>query len=144
MTTRAKWTAALAALGALTLAGAASGVALAGTPGGYKLNLSVPETAVLEGSHSSITAHGNAPIRAQLEVLVTTRDRCSGSAGLEKTNLPKPKVLINEGVDKNFSHTARYLAPKGEHRACAYLYKDGQPFFTLARAEGSWRVSKQK
>jgi hypothetical protein len=140
MTTGAKR---IVGLATLALALASSAVALAGTPGGYKLHLSVPET-VLEGSDASITAHGYAPDRVQLEVLVSTGSGCSFIALAEEKKLPKPKELIKKEVDKNFSDTVRYLAPKGEHRACAYLFKVGMPFDTVAHAGGSWRVSKKK
>jgi hypothetical protein len=140
-----KW---IAALGALALAGGSSGVAVAGPTikhpglGTYVVRVSVPTTPVREGSTlgADITAHGDSPNRAQLEVFAS-KVKCEHSAGLEKSK--GSHLIINEKVVGRFSHAVKYVTVKGTWFACAYLYKIGAPNDTLARAEASWQVVKK-
>jgi hypothetical protein len=147
MFTRAKW---IAGLATLILAGASSGVALAGRTlehsglGANIITLSVrPEHQVQKGKVEEsvdLTASGHSSTAAQLEVFRSTVT-CDRSAGQEK--LHGGTLVMDPLVGGRFSDGRRLGAPVGKHYGCGYLSKPGAPNDTLARAEVSWQVVKK-
>jgi hypothetical protein len=140
---RAWW---IAGLVTFALAGASSGVALAGPTlehaglGTYILTVSVEPTTVPGHKGVLITARGHTPLtnRVELEVYAT-RYFCQPKASDEAENPKASKLILKEKVEGRFSRSVNHVvAVKGEHRACGYLFK--VPDHTLARGHGSWKV----
>jgi hypothetical protein len=146
MTTRAKSTAALAALGTLALAGAAGGVALAAPQTHPTLTLSVATT-VTYSEGARITAHGDtAPDgRLWLDVIATTSSSCEHTVTLERRKENHENEIIHEKVNGSFRSTGTFRASRpsyGRWFACGYLGPD--PDYTFAHARATWEVVKKK
>jgi hypothetical protein len=147
MTTRAQWTAALAALGTLALAGAASGVALAGGQTHPTLTLSVATTPVTYSEGARITAHGDTGVdgRLWLDVIATESNFCEPTVTSERRSRNHEGEVIHERVKGSFSPTGTFRASRpiyGRWFACAYLGPDSDHTFAHARA--MWEVVKKK
>ena len=138
----------IAGVATLALAGASSGIALAGPARAprvphkvapYIVILSAPTGDVAVGAKAHITAHGHAPSLVELAVFASRREQCSLNASGEKAS--GGRLIIRKTVDGSFRESVEEVArqgAEGKHYACAYLYSRATQ--TLGHAEASWRV----
>jgi hypothetical protein len=125
---------AIAALVALTVAGALAGQALAS--GAYSVHLSVPSK-VDKGDKFTVTSAGAASNAAGLTVFLATH-KCKKSAKAEAAVGTK---IISDRVVHTYSKSATKTASvPGKHFACAYLSSVPPATLTYARASKAYTV----
>jgi hypothetical protein len=142
MTRRAKW---IAALATLALAGASSGVALAGQQTSPTLRLSVAATSVTYEEGASITAHYDTALDGQLwlDVIATTDSRCEHTVMEERVRTNHEGEVIRERVKGRSSSTATFRKRQyGRWFACGYLGRSPDSAFAHGRA--TWEMVKKK
>jgi hypothetical protein len=130
----------IAALAALALAGASSGVAQAG--GMYPhVNVTAPNGVVRLGNDFVVIAHGHAA-NAGLTVYTTERgcEQTNGEERAQMRNHADVRLILDKSPEGSFSFHVKLRASKhGRFFACAFLTQR-RTFHTLSHAEATWDV----
>jgi hypothetical protein len=128
----------IAAVAALVLVGAFSGVAIAGSP--YTVHVKVVPKAVPLPGKFKVTASGMSANTSWLRVLLNAHHVCASTAKTDASFAGDTQIIAKQVTGVYSASKTETASKEGQHHACAYLTSLGPSFLPRAHASFVYTV----